>query len=421
MAKLNDVILNELQSSRKNVNRLLSLGILFALIGHFYVVEPYFQYKKQERTTQSKLKVQSRQLEELSKRFERIKTVSESASQTLNRLESKIDTFPDRLRDTLPTIREALSLGSFRQTAEQAGYSLGQGLSLPDSIRTFEDGVTWYVGEWFTLLMSELNSGVVIPVLRLDLDSKETREPELTEMMELGLENMRTFLAVVPPDFWHTYAPGKVGMAQDLLQEMRESFGAVEKRISELLKKTETTMNAKKAELERSKRELEDLKHRRTELLTRIKSLELPLGRIPVSLPDLIQLFPLLVVVLVVMVTSGLNKGGRLHRAIWREFTKTEEDVSHTEFHQFTDCWYLPPYVNIFQPLLLIGWLVLCTLIIVRASLLVVGEPSMFVFVTRENQTFNQVLFIGIYLIGIVIVIICAWFIRKVMVHVPGR
>ena len=49
MATLFDVILNDLQSNKKNVNRLLSLGILFALIGHFYVIEPYFQYKKQER------------------------------------------------------------------------------------------------------------------------------------------------------------------------------------------------------------------------------------------------------------------------------------------------------------------------------------------------------------------------------------
>jgi hypothetical protein len=48
MAQLFDVIFTDLRSSKKSVNRLLSLGVLFALVGHFYVVEPYFHFKVQE-------------------------------------------------------------------------------------------------------------------------------------------------------------------------------------------------------------------------------------------------------------------------------------------------------------------------------------------------------------------------------------
>jgi hypothetical protein len=62
MAQLLDVLFADLRSSKKSVNRLLSLGVLFALFGHFYIVEPYFQYKEQER----KLSIQRQEVESVS-------------------------------------------------------------------------------------------------------------------------------------------------------------------------------------------------------------------------------------------------------------------------------------------------------------------------------------------------------------------
>ena len=44
MTQFFDIIFEDLRSSKRSVNRLLSIGILFALLGHFFVVEPYFQY-----------------------------------------------------------------------------------------------------------------------------------------------------------------------------------------------------------------------------------------------------------------------------------------------------------------------------------------------------------------------------------------
>jgi hypothetical protein len=49
MAELFDILLNELRLTKKGFNRILSIGLLFTLSGHFFVVEPYFSYKKEEK------------------------------------------------------------------------------------------------------------------------------------------------------------------------------------------------------------------------------------------------------------------------------------------------------------------------------------------------------------------------------------
>jgi hypothetical protein len=56
MAQLFDVIFADLRSSKKHMNRLLTLGILFILVGHFSVVEPYIYYKPMKVQIEKKLK-----------------------------------------------------------------------------------------------------------------------------------------------------------------------------------------------------------------------------------------------------------------------------------------------------------------------------------------------------------------------------
>jgi hypothetical protein len=45
MAELFDILLAELRSAKGSVNRIAGIGALFALLSHFYVMEPYFHYK----------------------------------------------------------------------------------------------------------------------------------------------------------------------------------------------------------------------------------------------------------------------------------------------------------------------------------------------------------------------------------------
>jgi hypothetical protein len=51
-----EVIFTDFRTSKKNVNRLVSVGILFVLVGHFYVVERYFQYRTQEHMQKEALR-----------------------------------------------------------------------------------------------------------------------------------------------------------------------------------------------------------------------------------------------------------------------------------------------------------------------------------------------------------------------------
>jgi len=62
MEQLFEIIFTDFRSSKKNVNRLLSVGILFAIVGHFYVVEPYFQYKIQENNATKALDVNKKEV-----------------------------------------------------------------------------------------------------------------------------------------------------------------------------------------------------------------------------------------------------------------------------------------------------------------------------------------------------------------------
>jgi len=62
MKQLFEIIFTDFRSSKKNVNRLLSVGILFAIVGHFYVVEPYFQYKIQENNATKALDVNKKEV-----------------------------------------------------------------------------------------------------------------------------------------------------------------------------------------------------------------------------------------------------------------------------------------------------------------------------------------------------------------------
>lgn len=421
MTQLFDVILTDLRSSTKNVNRLLSLGILFALVGHFYVVEPYFQYKSQERAEKKALEEKENEVKQLSDQLDRIKSLSQGANNTLAEIEKRIDGFPDHLRNMLEKIQQALLSRPSSPASQTGAPSRVEGISIPPQITTLEKGAPWYVEKWFNDLIFDLESGVVKPVLKLKDGQKADQSPKITDMVNSALEKLRTHLAAVNPNFWRSYQGGKVPVAYELQEVVKENFDPVKIRISKLLEHATNETKNRENEMKTIKKDLEKTQGRSKKLESRLNSLESPLGRIPLGLIDLIVLFPLLIVILIAMVTFAFQKSGRLYITLWREFKKDRGDADSAQFQQFADCWYMPPYPGVMQPLVLVALLVCSAGIFVWSSLLVIGEPELFTSPVLEFESFKPGFFTGAYVVGVLVIVGCMLLIGKTLSRVSQK
>ncbi len=109
MPQLFDVLFNDLRGSKRNVNRLMGAGIVFVLLCHVYVVEPYFRFKAQEKKAQETLRTVEDKREALWNQLQKTKQVSQSVRDALSRIQEEIAGYPDHLRKTLREIHEAVS------------------------------------------------------------------------------------------------------------------------------------------------------------------------------------------------------------------------------------------------------------------------------------------------------------------------
>lgn len=417
MEQLFEVIFTDFRSSKKNINRLLGIGILCVLVGHFYVVEPYFQYKIQENNATKALDVKKKQLNQLTESLNSMKGVNEEADKTLKNIIEKIADFPDHLRDMLPKIKEAVGSGPVSQAMQREAPSQFRGIYLPLHITTFEAGVPWYIGKWFRDVVFELETMVVDPILQLEHGQERDGASDLEERTHEAIEKLRTYLDGVDPDFWHSYggSGGKVEVAYELQRAVETSFGPVVSKVSHLLKKTEKMRENQEENLNTIQEELIKTQARMEKLESRINSLESPLGPIPLGLTDLIILFPLLIVTLVVMLAIAVRKSGQLYILLWREVRKGKGDADSAVFQHYSDCWYLPPYASFTHPVLIFTWLAIITGIFVRASLLVSGELELFTSLAGEVESLKRSVFAGAYIVGVVIIIASVWFSGKTL------
>lgn len=393
MPQLFDLLLYDLRSSNKNVNRLLSAGILFVLIFHFYAVEPYFEYKEQGRKLAMALSEKDAEVLQLSNQFKHITDINQNAKRTLSDIKDEIRNFPDHLREKLPKIQQALSSEPSFQAFQQSAPPQVSGLSLPSEITTFDAGVNWYVETWFRNLLVRLQDGIITPISQLENKRVETGESNLDDKANQAIQKISNYMKGIPTDFWRSYSGpgGKVAVAHNLQKEVEKSFDELVKtKITKMLEITEKSVKEQDNQLKKIKSDLEESENHMKELDSRINSLESPLGRIPADLPDLIKLFPILIVILIVMVASSIYKSNKLYISFLKEFRTNNKESDNNVFQQYAACWFLPPYPSIIQPLLLGACAVISTAIFVHACLLVSTEPELFISLTGEVESFRE-------------------------------
>lgn len=458
MPQLFDVLFDDLRSSKNKVNRLLGVGILFVLIAHFYVVEPYFEYKEQERVLARALKEKETQREILSKQFDAIKDLDQNIKTHLTDVEERIGNFPQHLRKILlgmqnifssesspnappqsipiqqlaPAQQSANIQQSANEMEEFESYSnmpihqsmriqqskpIGE-FYLPSNITTFNDGARWYIETWFSDLLTRLQEKIVTPVMQVEIKLDGIKDIDLPKVTQQAMKDIQEYLNGVDSEFWRNYfgPVSKISVTEDLEKVVSNSFSLVKEKVDVLVKNIENAREKKNGELETIKDGLKDSRNHLEKLDSRLDSLESPLGRIPADLPDLIKLFPIIMVGLVVFFTATIRKSDNLHTALGNEFTKNNSnDTDRVTFQRHADCWYLPPYTSVFQPLILIFCVAIIIGIFVRASLLVIAEPDLFKLLTSNEVDFmRRNIFIGTYIFGVLIIFGCLWFIGKI-------
>jgi hypothetical protein len=385
MTQFFEIIFGDLRSSKKSVNRLLSIGILFALLGHFFVVEPYFPFKAQEHK-QTKLR-------------DNVIAIKKSILDTLDTVEFQIETYPAHLGQVRQKVYDAIWL-------EPSSEPLPVGRITIPADTEFKDGMRYYVENWFSNLLDELNNGIVIKVSErqngneeLETFNNEIEAKKAMERFKAGLDRLETD----NPEILTNYEGNKGDEATALLQRNLETaYAPLKFNVSGLLKRTEDRLT--------------EINEGINELETRIGSLESPLGPIPVGLTDFVTLFPLVIVTLVVMVTVALHKSCRLFMAFRREGAKDDTPVDSETFHQLADCWYFPPYPSIVHRWLLSVLVAIGTYIYLRASYLIIMK---YLLADHDIQTLTRNVFIFAYGVGILVIVACTWFAWKTIRSVP--
>ncbi|GAG15370.1 unnamed protein product, partial [marine sediment metagenome] len=255
MTKLFEVMLNDLRLTKKNFNRWLSVGMLFALLGHFYIVEPYFKYKAQERTAGLELKEKQIKFKELSERFNRLDEANKGIDSALKKIKTQIQGFPDHLQSMLPRIDNAVSSTLSSQIYQQSRPRYIENITFPPEVTTFQDGVRWYTKNWFSNVITQLEEGVIKPVLGLEEEKETASGNELNSLSKNAIEKIHAFVENIDPDFWRSYRNGKVPVARDLKATVEESFNPIYEETESLMQEIRNAKEKQKEDVENIKNE----------------------------------------------------------------------------------------------------------------------------------------------------------------------
>lgn len=406
MEQLFDVIFTDLRSSIKHMNRLLNLGILFILVGHFYVVEPYFPYKAQERMLDDEEKPLKQQEQELLDQLDNLKSVSQGVEKNLTDIQQQIDVYPAHLGEMKLKIDSALKSGP-----SSAPLQFGE-ISLQPPLNTPGEGVRNYIEAWFSNLIEKIKNGIEAEVSKLNGGQKRIIVSNLLDEADKAANTFKNSLEELKrknPYIFIKYE-GEGEMATFQLQKVVvDSFDPVKKEVFSLLKITADNLNVINEELDTIQSRKDDLGKQREKLESSLDSLQSPLGPIPVGLTEFIILFPLCILLLFAAVSAALHRSGRLYISFWRKFVQDNRAGDRGVFQQFADCWYLPPYSSFVQPVLLIALLAVIAGLFGRASLLVIltDEADLFTFLSSAKESSMQNVFTGAYVFGTMIIVGC--------------
>ncbi|MEW6520516.1 MAG: hypothetical protein AB1461_13995 [Thermodesulfobacteriota bacterium] len=333
-----DAVHSDYRSSIREINRLLVVGLFFALAAQAYVIEPYFQLKDREQSLQNSLPAMEQSIKTLSGQAEEISRVKEAAGSALEQIREELNRFPDELRDALPDIRDALNKRDLPGPGPDADFAglppdnlasqqympqqnmqqqymqqpLAPGaITLPTEITTFAAAVNWYVNDWFGRLLADLENRVVKPVAELDGDGSSGGAGDLRAISRQAVDAVKERISAIDPDFWHSYGGrgGKLDVAVTLRDHIETAFAPLEGQVVALLGQTNRQLQGQEQELAALRQTIAGAREQIRGLSDRLQAIESPFGPLPLSMTDVIRLFPFLLVTLAVRLALVMREG----------------------------------------------------------------------------------------------------------------
>lgn len=419
MAEFFAICFDDFRSAVKKFHRLLAIGLIFVVFGHFFILEPYFGYKQLKKDNEEALQQLTPQLDELQKELVKVKNTIDQIDSSLGHMKEDIQEFPAHLRSQLAQIRGLFSSPSATDpqnaSIQQNKSRSIEGIMFPPGINQYEIAVNWYVKMSLQKYGDELNKEVITPVKQLEKDWNIDSKHELRELCENALKQIKEFITQLEPSFWHTY-DGKEITANKLETKIGECFNPIYEKIRQSLKNIEKRKTEKELNIKLKKENIDQLNKDFDELKARINAVESPIGNIPLDFTDFISLFPLIVVIFVIILTFQLQKCKKIHILLSREVAADERNKSEEIKEYLTRCWFLPPYRKAYERILFNFSLVVVLVIFLRSSWLIIPGSISFVPGAQTSivLTIPELFLFIAYVIGLLLVVGCLFIIGKV-------
>jgi archaellum component FlaC len=419
MAEFFTIFLDDFRTAVKKFHRLLTIGLIFVVFGHFFILEPYFGYKKQKKDNEKELQQLTLQQDKLQKELEEVKNLHQQVEKNLESINKEIEKFPSHLRDRLRKIKTLFSSPSHPDPQDTPIQHMNSrtidGISFPPGMNQYEERVNWYVKEYFNTLAEKLEKEVVSPLIKMqkhwDIESKH----ELEKMCRDSLGQLKHFVAKLEPSFWHSYE-GKEDTSNRLRTKIGKFFNPIQQEITQLLTNIEKRKNEKQRNIELKKKNIDRLNEDFDELKARIKDIESPIGNIPLDFTDFISIFPLVTVIFVIMLTFQMQKCKTIYNLLSREMTADKGNSSTENKEYLSRCWFLPPYRKAYERMLFNLSLLVILVIFLRSSWLIIpgSIPGVFGAKTSMSLAVPELFLFIAYIIGLVLLVGCLYMIRKI-------
>ncbi len=413
----------DFRAGKKELSRLFFVGLFFALATHFYVVEPYFLLKQQEVSFESDKISLEKSVKKITKQEKELLATKKSVHAGLERIREQINSFPNKLRDTLPDIKAAIDMrldnnGQDLTEPQNISNSMNRPaqnntrppITIPKHITQFPPAVRWYINKQFQKLVTDLNQSVVSPLMNLAKREHITGAEDLDAFGREAVQQVQDHISSIDPDFWHSYggSRGKQAVAGRIQRTIDQPFSSLEKKVEQILKQIKKLRKQQVDKVTNLENKLNTTKTKIIELSNRLETLESPFGRIPLGLTDLIKIFPFILAAMTMLLSVRLNQSLNL-RSIIQEAFDHEHSTLPSSLQEYQLGGWLFPSASHKQPFIFLSlWFVVIIALSCRAAWLI-GWTAIFFEAKTAHIVINQIMYKSCFAAALVLMIVAAF------------
>lgn len=407
-----DLHITDFRLNKKQFNRFLSIGLIFSIFGYFYIIAPYFEYKTEKIIIDAEHAISTANIEKHTQEVQKYNQLNKELNSELRKIRNEVQGFPDKLARSLALINDGgNNTMDFQQQMQNT--SSNNNLGIPDNIQGYNSRVKWYINNWFKEIIDDIHEKIILPVTESKLNLESKSENNITALATTAIQKIDNHIQGIDPNFWHSYHGGKVPVSHGLEDVVETSLAPVFSEIDTIVNISNQMQEALQKKIQDDSDRIIQIKENIQILEQRINSVESPIGKIPLKLVDFVQLFPLLIIVLIVMLTNYCLNCIKSAGSVQDELKKSTNEASNISLYKLTDCWFLPPFRSVYHLLMLIVSIIIIAGIYVLSVLNVLNDSEIFISFTGTEESTRKIFFYGAYGLGLLIFAGCIGYIQK--------